>query len=295
MSIDPEYEKMYSPSAWCKRVSGPKVLELFSQLGEKVTNKIRSTLSCELDIPYGIGDRAKYDVYGTNLPNDAPILVFIHGGYWQELSKELASFHVESFVSKGIKAYNVGYSLCPTVTLTEIISEIKSAVEKILKQACDLGSKCVWIAGHSAGAHMAASLLHDTEWLNSIKRNASLKLIKGIVLISGIYKLEPLLRTSYNEALKLSRNEIESLSFGSLETSRYEPIRDIKVLVTVGECDPPKFVQQSRDYAQKLIEFVDNVEFKLLRNSIDHFEIVENLGDKDFVLTKMILQMILEH
>lgn len=62
----------------------------------------------------------------------------------------------------------------------------------------------LWIAGHSVGAHLAASLLHDAEWLAAMRHNKCLQLIKGLLLIGGIYNLEPLLRTSYNEALKLS-------------------------------------------------------------------------------------------
>lgn len=47
------------------------------------------------------------------LVQDAPVCVFIHGGYWQEFHKDFSGFLVKLFVSKGIKVVIVGYDLCP--------------------------------------------------------------------------------------------------------------------------------------------------------------------------------------
>lgn len=90
------------------------------------------------------------------------------------------------------------------MTLSNLVTEIRSGIEEILKVCRKMGCKDVWIAGHSAGAHLAASLLYDREWLTTLKQSKQLHLIKGLILIAGIYSLEPLLTTSYNEALKLT-------------------------------------------------------------------------------------------
>ncbi|XP_012282991.1 kynurenine formamidase [Orussus abietinus] len=289
MSIS-EHEKAYTPSEWSKRYESDKLLLYFHKKSQEITNEAQRITKCELNVPYSTSERTKYDIYGTDLPNDAPIFLFIHGGYWQEFSKDFAGFPVKVLVSRGIKVIVAGYNLCPTVTFSQLMQEVKIMMEEILKLAKDKGSSCVWVAGHSAGAQMAASLLHDTAWLAHIAEKKYAELLKGLVLIGGIYNLEPLLSTSYNNALNLTNKELETYSFGSTDTCGLNPVQNLKVIVTVGECDSPVFIQESRNYAQKLLEFVDNVEFLLLRNSVDHFDIVENLTNDNFALTKLIIK-----
>lgn len=288
-----EHERAYLPSCWSKRWDSEQLLQRYFKKCEEMTKEARSSINCELDIPYGKTERTKYDIYGTNLPKDAPIFIFIHGGYWQEFTKDLSAFPASSLVSQGIKVIICGYDLCPNVSLTEIVSEIKFFLEKILRDAYNSGSRKIWIAGHSAGAHLAASILHDNNWLNSMTEKGYRNLLKGLILIAGVYDLEPLLTTSMNDALQLTPEEIKLYSFAPIEqndSSKESIIEDLKVIVTVGECDSPIFIEESKRYSQKLLKFVDQVEFLLLRNNIDHFDIVENLVHCDFRLTKLILQ-----
>ncbi|CAL7949268.1 unnamed protein product [Xylocopa violacea] len=286
---DLEKEKLLHPSKWNKRFDGPTLLSYYIDFVNEITQNVRKTLKCELDVPYGTTERTKYDVYGVDLPKDSPIFVFIHGGYWREGDKELATFAVPVFVRKGIKVITIGYDLCPNVKLGDIISQIKTAIEHVLKDAFSLGCRNIWVAGHSAGAHLAASLLFDQLWLDKMMKQGYLNLLKGIVLISGVYSLEPLLHTSIDTDLKLAKHEIDTYSFTTLDIKNNAPIQGLKVIVTVGECDSPWFIDQSRECAQKLVSLVDNVQYVLLRDNIDHFDIVEKLTNEEFILTKMIL------
>ncbi|XP_046817266.1 kynurenine formamidase [Vespa crabro] len=283
-------EILYSPSEWSKRFKPEELISRFLILAVNETKKARNTTKCLLDIPYGPTERTKYDIYGTDLPNDAPVFIYIHGGYWQELSKDFGGFSVPVLVANKIKVVLIGYDLCPNVKLQDIISQIKIATETILSSAVNSGCRCVWICGHSAGAHLAAALLHDTKWIECMTKRGYFQLIKGLLLAGGIYNLGPLTNTSYNEALKLSEDDIRELSFSTLDTKEYKPIKNLKVIATVGECDSPVFINETREYAQKILSFVDNVEYILLRDNIDHFDIVENLLDTEFVLTRLILQ-----
>ncbi|XP_063984315.1 kynurenine formamidase [Diachasmimorpha longicaudata] len=292
MPIDPEYEREYSPSAWSKRYGNMEVQVKFLQLAHKVTSEIRKKIPCQLDIPYGSSDRTKYDIYGTDLPNDAPVFVFIHGGYWQECSKEFAGFGISALVAEGIKVINVGYDLCPSVKLSDIVAQIKIVTEEILKLCKKNGAKSVWIGGHSAGAHLAASLLHDVEWRALMSERNLFQSLKGLVLIGGIYTLRPLLKTSFNGPLQLTEEEIEKFSFNEVDVTKLPPVEGLKIIVAVGECDAPKFIEESRRYTQQLLKFVDRVEYILLRSNVDHFDIVENLPDPHFLLTKSIIQNI---
>ncbi|XP_072743706.1 kynurenine formamidase [Anoplolepis gracilipes] len=285
-----EQERLYTPSEWSKRYGSEEMCQQFFAFCVKITEKVQKTIKCELNVPYGPTERTKYDIYGTDLPEDAPIFIFIHGGYWQEFSKDLTGFSVPLFVENKIKVITVGYDLCPNVKLGDIVAQIKSAVTQILKYAVDSGSKHVCIAGHSAGAHLAATLLHDDDWINRMIEQGYFALLKGIVLIGGIYNIKPLVNTSFAIALQLTDEEIEKWSLSTLDETKECHISGLKVIVTVGECDSPVFVSESREYAQKIISAVDNVEYLLLRNNVDHFEIVENLLDPNYHLAKLILK-----
>jgi len=298
MALTSDHEFNYMPSNWSKRYGPMELFARYFKFCQHVTNEARCSIAHERDVPYGSSEGAKYDIYGTNLPNDAPIFIFIHGGYWMEFSKDLSGFAVPNFVANGIKVIVTGYDLCPNVRLTDIVQQIKILVEKVLALAQSLGSKCVWIGGHSAGAHLAASLLHDNEWLERASRHNYLDLLKGLVLIAGIYDIEPLLRTSVNEAVKLTSEEINLYTFAPLDESKelennIKSVHSLKVLIVVGECDSPIFIEESRRYARRLTQFVDNVEFLLLRDNIDHFDIVENLTKSNFLLSKKLINNII--
>ncbi|KAL6264469.1 hypothetical protein P5V15_004576 [Pogonomyrmex californicus] len=284
-----EQERLYTPSEWSKRYGSDELLDYFFKFCKEVTENVRETIKCELNVPYGPTERTKYDIYGTDLPDDSPIFVFIHGGYWQEFSKDLSGFSVPLFVQNKIKVITVEYDLCPDVKIGNIIAEIKLAVTQILKYATESGSKCVVIAGHSAGAHLTASLLHDDKWIKDMTQQRYFALLKGIVLIGGIYKLQPIIGTSHSVALKLTDEEIKEFSFSTFEETKNRRIRDLKVIIAVGDSDSPAFVDESREYTQKIISIVDNVEYLLLPD-IDHFDIVEKLLDPNYHLAKLILK-----
>ncbi|XP_018059746.1 PREDICTED: kynurenine formamidase [Atta colombica] len=283
-----DYERLYTPSEWSKRYNSEELRAYFFKFCEEVTEETRKTIKCELNVPYGPTERAKYDIYGVDLPKDAPIFIFIHGGYWQEFSKDLTSFSVPLFVKNKIKVITVGYDLCPNVKIGDIVAEIKTAVAQILKYAADSGSKYVCIAGHSAGAHLAACLLHDDDWINRMTKKGYFAILKEIILISGIYNLKPITNTSFAVALKLTDEEIKKFSISTFDEAGHR-ITNLKVIVVVGDCDSPAFMDESRKYAQKLISIVDNVEYLLLQD-IDHFDIVEKLLEPNYHLAKLILK-----
>lgn len=285
-----ERERLYTPSEWSKRYGSEELHQQFFTFCAKITGKVQKTIKCELNVPYDTTERTKYDIYGIDLPEDAPIFVFIHGGYWQEFSKDLSGFAVPLFVENKIKVITIEYDLCPNVKLGDIVAQIKSAVEQILKYAADSGSKRICIAGHSAGAHLAATLLHDDDWINRMIQEGYFALLKEIVLIGGIYNIKPLVDTSFGIALQLTEKEIKNWSLLTLNEAKDRLINGLKVIVTVGECDSPVFINESREYAKKIIPIVDNVEYLLLRNNIDHFDIVEKLLDPNYHLAKLIIK-----
>jgi arylformamidase len=71
----------------------------------------------------------------------SPIFVYIHGGYWQELSKELSAYCVHPLVKAGIRVIILEYELCPKITLVNLVQQIQKAGIHILKYAATCGSK----------------------------------------------------------------------------------------------------------------------------------------------------------
>lgn len=78
----------------------------------------------DLEVPYGDRPGMTYDVYGTNLPENSPIFVFIHGGYWQMTSKSDNLFIVKPLVDAKVRVVMLGYDLCPSITLEELYNEV---------------------------------------------------------------------------------------------------------------------------------------------------------------------------
>jgi arylformamidase len=145
-------------------------------------------------IAYGAGARNTIDFFPGN--SEGPIVVFIHGGYWQALDSSWFSHLASGLNAHGIGVAIPSYDLCPDVSVDEIIRQMRSATRELAR----LGQPLV-ISGHSAGGHLAACLL-ATDWPAF---NASLPpdLVIAAYTISGLFDLGPLVKTSINNALGL--------------------------------------------------------------------------------------------
>ncbi|XP_069690926.1 kynurenine formamidase isoform X2 [Periplaneta americana] len=285
-----QLEHQYSPSRWSHRFQDPDdVIQNHIDFITKASEDARTRIPVQCGVRYGPKAEQQLDVFGgQSLPDDASILVYIHGGYWQELSRCTSAYCVEPQYRNGVRTVILGYDLAPTVTLREIVEEIKTGAEYVVNMAVNFGARSVWFAGHSAGAHLVSMLLFSG-WLNQLddrRRN----LVKGLVLISGVYDLTPLINTYVNDNLKLSREEARVLSPMLLNIESLS-VRKLTILVAVAEFDSPEFQRQSQTFFEKLEQKSTMLEF-ITVPGVDHFDIVENLHKEDFVLTKKITELI---
>src|SRR5438105_9315071 len=113
----------YQDPAWLdlqynNRARIPEHPQIFERWA-RASAMAREGLSRRLDVAYGDAPAETLDVFPCPSAN-APVLVFIHGGYWRSLDKSDVSFVAPSFVHGGAMAVIPNYALCPAVTIDQI-------------------------------------------------------------------------------------------------------------------------------------------------------------------------------
>src|SRR3954468_20012929 len=153
---------------------------------EERSATMRAAHPQHLDLVYGPRPRNRIDFLPAG--EGAPVLVFIHGGYWQMRSKETFTFAASGPLAHGISMALVGYTLAPDATLDEMVAEIRAALDFLGAELPRLGGdpSNLWISGWSAGGHLAAM-------------NRDHPLVRGGLAISGIYDLEPIRHIYVND------------------------------------------------------------------------------------------------
>jgi len=272
--IDLVQEKLYNV-----RERVPNHLDVFADWREKSANYIKMA-NAVLDIRYGIGDKATLDLFmPEGVTIKPPLHIFIHGGYWQALDKADQSFIAKPFVERGIAVAIVNYDLCPDVSLSYIIDQMR----QMMRWAFDDGQKYgydetqIHISGHSAGGHLVGCLL-ATDWVPHSNRT-----IKSCVAISGLYDLAPLVHTSINKAVGLTEDDAKRLS----------PLRQIcfskcPVLCLVGGVEGEGFIQQSKNAVDDWSRQGIKVDLSIIEDA-NHFDVVDILVDPTSKIFKKVM------
>ncbi|MFZ3215972.1 MAG: alpha/beta hydrolase [Candidatus Acidiferrales bacterium] len=260
-----ERERQYSPSS-CVPSPAP-YLDEYAERSRAAERQLR----CQKNLRWGAKPDETFD-YFPAASNAAPLIVYFHGGYWQELSKNDSLFAAPDCVANGIAFAAVEYTLAPRARVTEIVDQCRRAIAYLHRQAEALGfsPKRIHVAGDSAGAHLAAMLLGEG-WQSAY--GAPEDVIAGAVLLSGIYDLEPLVGTYIDAALRLAAADIAVLSPMGLK-----PGRPVKTIVAWGENETSEFKRQSRTYAAKLVHSGFPVSAFEVAGA-NHFDIVFGLAD----------------
>lgn len=172
----------------------------------------RAQSDCMLDIPYGAAPSETLDVFRTERA-DAPVFVFIHGGYWRALDKRDHSFVAPALVDAGAMVVVPNYALCPAVTIEQITLQIVQALAWTYRYAHEHGGdpRRIVVGGHSAGGHLAAMML-ACEW-QKVGADLPARLLQGALSISGVFEMEPIRHTPFLAGdLRLTANSAKRLS-----------------------------------------------------------------------------------
>ncbi|MFM0637708.1 alpha/beta hydrolase [Paraburkholderia metrosideri] len=225
---------------------------------------------CRRDVAYGPRPRQRFDWFPCGKP-DAPIFVFIHGGYWQARSKEDFAFVASGPLGCGFNVVLAEYTLAPQASMTQIVGEIDALLAALAADRDGLGTRGpICLAGHSAGGQLSAVYRAHKSVVHAMP-------------ISALVDLEPIAMSWLNEKLQLTQAEIDG----------YSPMRHIgkgvPMTVTVGTAELPELVRHSEEYAAACREAGEQAEFVPLAGC-NHFTILEDLARADGVQMKAVVR-----
>jgi arylformamidase len=246
-----DYEAEYNNRA--RVINSSEIIARWS----RASATAREALPGDRDLSYGPGPRHIYDVYPAPGDKRGPLVVYIHGGYWQRGHGHDYAFVAREFLARGVSVVIPSYRLCPAATIADCVADMADLVAHL--KARGLGHPV--LVGHSAGGHIAASLM---------ARNDELRAGCGI---SGVYDLQPLIGTSLNDVLRLDTAQAVALTPLNWQLARLRGT----FIAAVGENESAEYQRQAaacaRAWAGK-----DIVAKSVVIAHADHFTIVDELS-----------------
>ncbi|MBA2648150.1 MAG: alpha/beta hydrolase [Legionella sp.] len=251
-------------------------ISLFGLCGFKPVDIINATItrkgySVYYDLDYGMKPRQKLDVYvPEKLSSNPTTLIFFYGGSWQFGDKNMYRFLGQAFASKGYISVIVNYRLYPEVYFPEFVEDGAKAIRWVHNNIPKYGGRAnnIFIAGHSAGAHIAALLITDEHYLKHVGGNRSW--IRGMIGIAGPYDFLP-----------FTDPNLKAL-FSKVNFSNTQPIRYVKkglppCLLVAGNNDTTVNPENTISFANRLHEFKVPVK-KIIYPNIGHIGIILSLA-----------------
>jgi arylformamidase len=232
------------------------------------------TVPAHRDLHYGADPRQRLDFFPARHVG-RPTVFFIHGGYWQWCDKEGEAFIAAGPLAHDINVAVVEYTLCPQISLAGMVAEIHAALTWLLPLLPELGADPAQliVAGSSAGAHLAAMMAGRPD-------------VKGTLLVSGLYELEPVRLSRLNAALRLD----------VMTSMHNSPILNLPdhagpACFAVGRDELPEMLRQTSDYHRAWID-TGLPGWQVTLDGVDHFTIMDELADPDGRLTAALLRLL---
>jgi arylformamidase len=268
--IDPELEAQYN-----MRARIPDHPEIFARWAVEAAAHRANTQAAMLDQAYGSHPRQRFDLFRATDTTQRPVVVFIHGGYWQRMDRTFYSHLAAGPNAHGLDMVIAQYRLCPEVRVGDIFDDMRRLVLHLAAS----GAGQMVLAGHSAGGQLVAHLAaHD--W---IAEGLPANPFMGALAISGVYDLSPLIQTSLNEALRLDAAEALAASPLHVKSDPKAPLYCV-----AGALETPAFHQQQAAFAAHLSAKGADVRADVLAGH-HHFSIIEDLADPNSAMTRWLV------
>ncbi len=264
-----DLDRQYSPSSLVPSLDA--YLDEYAKLSEQARQHNQP-----VELRYGDEPSARLDLFGVDGGN-APLMVFVHGGYWQQVSKGESAFAATDFTSAGIAFAALDYGLAPDYSLDAIVGMVRDAVSWLYANADELGinPRRIHLSGSSAGAHLVAmACLADED-----------RRIASATLLSGVYDLEPLRHTYVNDALGLTMEDALRNSPIYRLPDRLPPI-----VIARGGVETDEFIRQHDTMTALLRQRTEVTE--VISQERNHFDLAYDLGDPTTPLGAAVLSRI---
>lgn len=260
-----DYDQVELDAAYDQTVYEPDIDQLSAKLHSD-SDTIRAVLGAPQRVAYGRKEIEKLDIYRTNRP-DAPVFIFLHGGRWRVAIAKDYGFPAETFVRAGAHFVVPDFDWVQNVDgdLNVLAAQTRQAIEWVHGNAASFGGNPdrIWLGGHSSGAHLAGVALTTLQS----------DIVKGGVLLSGMYDLKPVRLSSRSSYVKIDDATEDALS----PQRHIERIR-VPVVVMYGTRETPEFQRQSRDFAAAVKAAGKPVDVIVAENYV-HMETVESLAN----------------
>ncbi|MEM8553046.1 MAG: alpha/beta hydrolase [Pseudomonadota bacterium] len=213
---------------------------------------------------YGEGPNEIMLVFGDGPSAGAGAHLHLHGGAWRQLSAGQTAFVASGLLGAGVPVAVADFSLAPAAALGAIVEEVRRAFLCLAERFGSVG-----VSAHSSGCHLAGMLL-DPAWQESAGVKGALR---GLVLASGVYDLEPVRLSARNTYLSLSEEEAAALS-PHLHLPKGPP--PATLLWGDGELD--EFQRQSRAFAAAL-RAAGGEARELVLPGLNHFDVYDSFAE----------------
>ena len=271
-------DREYSPSSCIDDID--VYLDEYARTSKAAKSDALKGNACDADQRYGPGAEETLDLFLPAERGSAPLHVFIHGGYWQLLSKDESCFAAPMFQQHGSLFAALNYTLAPQQTLTGIVEENRRAITWLYQNADDWGfdRERIYLSGHSAGAHLAMMML-QTDWP---KFGLPHDVIKGVCAVSGVFDLEPVRLSYVNDVLGMDTSEAERNS-----PIRHSLTNRCPVIFAYGDNETNEFKRQTDEYETVLQDAGIPVTLREIADR-NHFDVILDLADTSSWLSRQV-------
>ena len=282
-----EYDQEALDAQYNNRLAVPTVQNHFDNW-KAWSAGTREALNCRLNQSYGRTGAEKLNIFPAPRGN-APIQLFVHGGYWQSMDKSDFDYIAEGLAPLGANVLVVNYGLAPNVGMDDIVRQIRSACAWAWRNAKDFNGdpNRIFISGHSAGAHLAA-MAALTDW-QAFDPDLPPDLVKGACCVSGIYELEPIRLSYLNANLQLDPQSAARNSPLQILREDKRRLPPASMVLCVGGDESAEFKRQQEAFGAAWTGRGLACEV-IPRPGLHHFNVIDELADLDSPLNLAVLR-----
>jgi arylformamidase len=273
-----DYEAEYDNRA--RVPEHPQIFEQWTRDGAAYAAKASADKRAELGLKYGPSGRQTIDLFFSASGVQAPLALFIHGGWWRSLHPSQFSQMAAGLNAHGVSVAVAGYELCPDVPIAAIIDQMRAVCVFLWRRL----RRPLLVCGHSAGGHLAAAML-ATDW-QAIDATIPARLVPAAYAISGLFDLTPLIGITINQDLRLDAAEARSVS------PLFWPAPQGTTLdAAVGALESSEFLRQSRSIVDAWGKAGVATRYGAIAGQ-NHFTVIDGLTDPNSAMVARLVELV---